>query len=77
MSKIRRAARGRQCTVRLAGVCDGGGETTVLAHENSLAAGKGMGTPTFYINGREISGAQPLDAFTKMIDEELAKKVAK
>jgi len=30
------------------------------------------GTPTFFINGREISGGQPLEAFTAMIDEELA-----
>ena len=29
------------------------------------------GTPTFFINGREISGGQPLEAFTAMIDEEL------
>jgi protein-disulfide isomerase len=30
------------------------------------------GTPAFFINGREISGAQPLDAFSTIIDEELA-----
>jgi len=30
------------------------------------------GTPTFFINGREITGAQPLDKFTAIIDEELA-----
>ena len=29
--KLRKAARNRPCMVRLAG-CDGGGETTVLAH---------------------------------------------
>ncbi len=29
------------------------------------------GTPAFFINGREISGAQPLDAFSTIIDEEL------
>ena len=29
------------------------------------------GTPTFFINGREISGAQPLETFIAMIDEEL------
>jgi protein-disulfide isomerase len=31
------------------------------------------GTPHFFINGRRLSGAQPLDAFKKTIDEELAK----
>jgi protein-disulfide isomerase len=29
------------------------------------------GTPTFFINGREISGAQPVEAFAAIIDEEL------
>jgi protein-disulfide isomerase len=29
------------------------------------------GTPAFFINGREISGAQPLETFVTMIDEEL------
>jgi protein-disulfide isomerase len=31
------------------------------------------GTPAFFINGREISGAQPLEAFAAIIDEELGK----
>lgn len=29
------------------------------------------GTPTFFINGREVSGNQPLETFTALIDEEL------
>jgi len=29
------------------------------------------GTPAFFINGRFLSGAQPFDAFKKIIDEEL------
>ena len=31
------------------------------------------GTPTFFINGRLISGAQPLERFVLLIDEELAR----
>ena len=31
------------------------------------------GTPTFFINGREVSGNQPLDIFGAMIDEELGR----
>ena len=31
------------------------------------------GTPAFFIDGRELVGAQPTDSFTSMIDEELAK----
>jgi len=32
-----------------------------------------MATPSFFINGIPLSGAQPLAAFEKVIDEELAK----
>ncbi len=31
------------------------------------------GTPVFFINGRSLNGAQPLEAFKKAIDEELRK----
>ena len=30
------------------------------------------GTPTFFVNGRKLVGAQPLDAFVSVIDEQLA-----
>ena len=30
------------------------------------------GTPTFFINGRKLTGAQPFDAFAAVIDEQLA-----
>ncbi len=32
------------------------------------------GTPTFFINGRQLVGAQPFDAFKTIIDDELKKK---
>ena len=32
------------------------------------------GTPTFFVNGYKLVGAQPVDAFKKLIDQELAKK---
>jgi len=32
------------------------------------------GTPTLFVNGRKIVGAQPFENFAKLIDEELAKK---
>src|SRR5216683_3714135 len=32
------------------------------------------GTPAFFINGRQLSGAQPFEAFKHVIDEELAGK---
>jgi predicted DsbA family dithiol-disulfide isomerase len=31
------------------------------------------GTPLFFINGRLVSGAQPIGVFTRVIDEELAR----
>ena len=30
------------------------------------------GTPAFFINGRPLSGAQPIEEFKKLIDKELA-----
>jgi len=32
-------------------------------------------TPTFFINGLAIVGAQPLDVFTQLIDQELAGEI--
>jgi protein-disulfide isomerase len=31
------------------------------------------GTPTFFINGRQLVGAQPLESFKAIIDDELKK----
>ncbi len=31
------------------------------------------GTPTFFVNGRKLVGAQPIERFRKAIDEELAR----
>lgn len=44
------------------------------AMDKDLAAGKDYGvggTPAFFINGRFLSGALPLEAFTQVIEEEL------
>jgi protein-disulfide isomerase len=38
----------------------------------ALRVGAG-GTPASFINGRFLSGAQPYEAFKKLVDEELAK----
>jgi protein-disulfide isomerase len=34
------------------------------------------GTPAFFINGRTLTGAQPLEAFTRLIEQELASMAA-
>ena len=45
-----------------------------MQQDYAQAAQLGLtGTPAFFINGREISGAQPLEAFAAIIDEELGK----
>ena len=44
--------------------------------EADMAAGNALGangTPTFFINGREFVGAQPFEAFKRVIDEEIGK----
>ncbi len=46
-----------------------------IEKDKQLAASVGAsGTPTFFINGNRLVGAQPVDAFKKIIDEELKKK---
>jgi protein-disulfide isomerase len=40
------------------------------SHGTEIGAG---GTPTFFVNGRKIVGAKPIEVFRKMIDEELRK----
>lgn len=46
----------------------------LITEDQALASAVGAnGTPTFFINGRELSGAQPLPAFQTIIDEEIKK----
>ncbi len=44
------------------------------ADKSSASALGVTGTPAFFINGRYLSGNQPLDSFKALIDEELKKK---
>ena len=48
----------------------------MAAVEMDIAYGKKVGvksTPTFYVNGKLINGAQPVEVFSELIDEELAR----
>jgi protein-disulfide isomerase len=48
-----------------------------IAEDQRLGQSVGAsGTPTFFVNGRMLVGAQPFDSFKSIIEEELAKKVA-
>ncbi len=49
----------------------------IISKDQALAGQLGAtGTPAFFINGRKISGAQPIDRFKSVIDEELKKAEA-
>jgi protein-disulfide isomerase len=53
---------------------DGAKYQTVVEADAALAARLGAtGTPTFFINGRTLVGAQPIAAFKAVIEEELGK----
>jgi protein-disulfide isomerase len=53
---------------------DGGAGTDRIARDTDDARRFGItGTPSFFINGRSLTGAQPIEAFKQAIDEELRK----
>ncbi|WP_242338802.1 MULTISPECIES: thioredoxin domain-containing protein [Anaeromyxobacter] len=52
---------------------DSGEKASIVEGHKKAGEEAGVsGTPAFFINGRMLSGAQPMDAFKKIIDEELA-----
>jgi protein-disulfide isomerase len=55
--------------------CLDSNEKAQLVEKNRKAGEEAgvSGTPAFFINGRLISGAQPLEAFTAIVDQELKK----
>jgi protein-disulfide isomerase len=55
--------------------CLDSNEKAPLVEKNRKAGEEAgvSGTPAFFINGRLISGAQPLEAFTAIVDQELKK----
>ncbi|MDH3884489.1 MAG: thioredoxin domain-containing protein, partial [Desulfobacterales bacterium] len=59
---------------RLSTALAGDAYAETIARQQSLAEALGArGTPVFFINGRNLRGAQPLTRFTMLIDEELAR----
>ena len=53
---------------------DGGTGTDRIARDTDDARRFGItGTPSFFINGRSLNGAQPIEVFKQAIDEELRK----
>lgn len=49
-------------------------QATVAQHRAAGEQSGVTGTPTFFINGRLLNGAQPLDAFRALIDDALAQQ---
>ncbi len=58
-------------------VASGKGDPIVQAHIDEGQHYGVSGTPGFFVNGRLLSGAVPLSAFSEIIDEELAAAKAK
>jgi len=55
----------------------GGDYQSIVQHDLDEGGRLGVsGTPAFFINGRFVNGAQPLEKFVQMIDEELARTAA-
>ena len=51
---------------------DGHKYKSVIEADVKAADAAGVsGTPAFFINGRTLTGAQPFEAFKRIIDEEL------
>ncbi|EFN7821637.1 DUF1364 domain-containing protein [Escherichia coli] len=77
MADLRKAARGRECQVRIPGVCNGNSETSVLAHIR-LAGLCGTGTkPPDLIATIACSACHDeIDRRTHFVDAEYAKEYA-
>ncbi len=52
---------------------EGSCKTLIKSDQSELKKVGVSGTPAFFINGRFLSGARPVDQFKKIIDEELKK----
>jgi protein-disulfide isomerase len=53
---------------------EGDAHDAVIDADTELALDlEARGTPSFFVNGRRLSGAQPLEVFTALVDEELAR----
>ena len=70
---VRHAAQAGASRGRVQAALDGNRHRDVIARDQALAAELGArGTPSFFINGHVLTGAQPLSAFTARIDTELS-----
>ena len=60
--------------LRFRAALDTGAGRAQIAQDVADARALGVtGTPTFFVNGRPVHGAQPLEVFAQVVDEELAR----
>lgn len=73
LEAIRSAAQAVELDMEAFTSClDGGEKASQIARDRAVAQSLGVsGTPAFFVNGRNLSGAQPFAAFKEIIDDEL------
>lgn len=77
MADLRRAARGRECQVRITGVCNGNPETSVLAHIRLAGlCGTGIKPPDLIATIACSACHDEIDRRTHFVDAEYAKECA-
>lgn len=77
MADLRKAARGRECQVRIPGICNGNPETTVLAHIRIAGlCGTGIKPPDLIATIACSSCHDEIDRRTHLVDAEYAKECA-
>ena len=77
MADLRNAARGRECQVRIPGVCNGNPETSVLAHIRLAGlCGTGIKPPDLIATIACSCCHDEIDRRTHLVDAEYAKECA-
>lgn len=68
-NRITKSAKGKECQVRIIGVCNGKNETVVWAHANGLASGRGV-----WLKPNDLSGAYACSACHAVYDRTVPAK---
>ncbi|WP_273960607.1 DUF1364 domain-containing protein [Enterobacter kobei] len=77
MANLCKAARGRECQVRIPGVCNGNAETSVLAHIRIAGlCGTGIKPPDLIATIACSNCHDEIDRRTRLVDAEYAKECA-
>ncbi|MXF27973.1 DUF1364 domain-containing protein, partial [Escherichia coli] len=77
MADLRKAARGRECQVRILGVCNGNSETSVLAHIRLAGlCGTGIKPPDLIATIACSACHDEIDRRTHFVDAAYAKECA-